>query len=96
MEKIFYKLNQEAENTIIELKKKCEELDLGNISFCYYADGTNSKNNVNFYITEYKTYWELIVKQEQRDINRLYWSMADVYKIKDNKIEYDYSEKDLM
>lgn len=40
-----------------------------------------------FYLTEYKEYWELVVKQR--------WAKtADIYRIKDGDIIYQYSEKD--
>lgn len=34
---------------------KCHALDLANISFAYYD------NEIDFYITEYKQYWQLMV-----------------------------------
>lgn len=96
MNKIFYEIDKETENIIMQLKSKCIELDLGNISFSYYADGDNIKNDINFYLTEYKDYWELVVKQEVRDSTRAYWSVADIYKIYDEELEHQYSEKDLI
>lgn len=45
-----YKLNYETKNIILELKKKAEELQLGNVSFDYYERG----NTIKFFITEYK------------------------------------------
>lgn len=69
-----------------------------NINFSYFADGKNLKNDINFYLTEYKGYWELVVKQEVKDIQTpgMYWSVADVYKIYDNDLDHEYSEKDLI
>lgn len=96
--KIYFEIDKETENIIMQLKSKCIELELGNISFSYYAGGNNLKNDINFYLTEYKGYWELVVKQEIRDIQTpgLYWSVADIYKIYDKELEYQYSEKDLV
>lgn len=94
--KIFYEIDKETENIIMQLKNKCIELNLGNISFSYYANGDNIKNDINFYLTEYKDYWELIVKQDVRDSARLYWNIADIYKIYYEELEYQYSEKDLI
>ncbi len=38
-----------------------------------------------FYLTEYKEYWELVVKQR--------WAKtADIYRIKDGNITYRYSD----
>lgn len=94
--KIYFEIDQETENTIIQLKGKCIELELGNISFSYFAGGNNLKNDINFYLTEYKGYWELVVKQEIKDNTGLYWSVADIYKIYDSELDYQYSEKDLI
>lgn len=91
-----YQIDKETENIIMQLKNKCQELDLGNIAFSYFAGGNNLKNDINFYLTQYKSYWELIVKQDIRDNTGHYWSVADIYKIYDNDLEYEYSEKDLM
>lgn len=90
-----YQINKETENIILQLKNKCQELDLGNINFSYYAESFG-KNDINFYLTEYKNYWELVIKQEIKDNTDLYWSVADIYKINDNELEYQYSEKDLI
>ena len=95
MEK-YYQIDQETENIIMQLKNKCQELELGNLNFNYYSDGKNLKNDINFYLTEYKGYWELVVKQEIKDNTGLHWSVADIYKINDSELEYQYSEKDLI
>ncbi|WP_017208772.1 hypothetical protein [Clostridium beijerinckii] len=96
--KKYYDIGQETENIIMQLKNKCQELNLGNINFSYFADGKNLKNDINFYLTEYKGYWELVVKQEVKDIQTpgMHWSVADVYKIYDNDLDHEYSEKDLI
>lgn len=96
MNKIFYEIDKETENIIMQLINKCIELNLGNISFSYYANGDNIKNDINFYLTEYKDYFELVVKQNVRDSAKLYWSIADIYKIYDEELKYQYSEKDLI
>lgn len=93
---IHYNIDQETKNIIMQLKKKCIELELGNISFSYFAGGNNLKNDINFYLTEYKDYWELVVKQEIKDNTNLYWSVADIYKIYGEELEHEYSEKDLI
>lgn len=97
MEK-YYNIDQETENIIMQLKNKCQELNLGNINFSYFADGKSIKNDINFYLTEYKGYWELVVKQEVKDIQTpaMYWSVADIYRIYDNELDHEYSEKDLI
>jgi len=84
--KPYYELDQETRNIILELQKKCIELDLGNVSFHYYPTRTRMEET-EFYLTEYKEYWELVVKQR--------WAKtADIYRIKDGDIIYQYSEKD--
>ena len=94
MEK-YYQIDQETENIIMHLKNKCQELELGNINFNYYAEAFG-KNDINFYLTKYKGYWELVIKQEIKDNTGLHWSVADIYKINDSELEYQYSEKDLI
>jgi len=61
MSKPYYEIDQETQNTILELKKKCTELDLGNVNFQYYATRTRMEET-EFYLTEYKEHWELVVK----------------------------------
>ncbi|NOW92523.1 hypothetical protein BCD91_004546 [Clostridium beijerinckii] len=96
--KKYYDIGQETENIIMQLKNKCQELNLGNINFSYFADGKSLKNDINFYLTEYKGYWELVIKQDLKDIQTpaMYWSVADVYKIYGNELNHEYSEKDLI
>jgi hypothetical protein len=84
--KPYYELDQETRHIILELQKKCIELNLGNVSFHYYPTRTQMEET-EFYLTEYKEYWELVVKQR--------WAKtADIYRIKDRNITYCYSEKD--
>ena len=84
--KPFYELDQETQNILLELQKKCIELDLGNASFHYYPTRTRTEETV-FYLTECKECWELIVRQR--------WAKtADIYRVKGGSIIYHYSEKD--
>lgn len=77
----YYNLDDSTRHIIIELIKKCLELDLGNVSFSYYQDGAD------FYLSENKNGWELVVKKK--------WDKtADIYRIIDGAINYQYSEKD--
>lgn len=86
MSKPYYEIDQETQNTILELKKKCTELDLGNVNFQYYATRTRMEET-KFYLTEYKEHWELVVKQR--------WAKtADIYRIEESSLKYQYSEKD--
>lgn len=95
--KPFYTMDQHTKNTVLELTNKCKELNLGNISFTYFA--SKDSTDINFYITEYKSYWELIVKQQQgRPLgsSKIYFDVTDIYKIKDNDLIYEHSEEDLI
>jgi len=84
--KPYYELDENTRHIILELLKKAQELDLGNVNFHYYST-PKSHEEVDFYITEYKNYWELVVKQR--------WAKtADIYRILDGVITYQYSEKD--
>lgn len=85
MGKPYYKLDQETKHIILEIQRKCIELNLGNVSFHYYH--TREAEETEFYLIEYKEYWELVVKQRWAKI-------ADIYRIKDREITYQYSEKD--
>lgn len=86
--KPYYELSESDKHIILELIKKCAELDLGNVSFRYFT-GPNRDENT-FYISEYIGYWELVIAQR--------WNKTrDVYRIlkeADSSITYDYSEKD--
>lgn len=86
MSKPFYEVDQETQNIIMELQKKCKELDLGNVNFQYYPTRSRTEET-EFYLTEYKEHWELVVKQR--------WAKtADIYRIKEGTMNYQYSEKD--
>lgn len=86
MSKPYYEIDKDTQNIIMELQKKCKELDLGNVNFQYYATRSRSEET-EFYLTEYKEYWELVVKQR--------WAKtADIYRIKEGTMKYQYSEKD--
>jgi hypothetical protein len=86
MSKPYYEIDHETQNIIQELKKKCTELDLGNISFHYFPTKARQEET-EFYLTEYKHYWELVVKQR--------WAKTtDIYRIEENGLNYQYSEKD--
>lgn len=86
MNKPYYEIERDTRNTILELTKKCTELDLGNVNFQYYATRSRTEET-EFYLTEYKEYWELVVKQR--------WAKtADIYRIEEGVLKYQYSEKD--
>lgn len=89
MKKPYYELNSETKNIVLDLIKKCEKLKLGNINFQYFFS-SETPYEVFFYISEYNTYWELIVKREPT----FKVEETDVYRIVDGVINYDYSEKD--
>lgn len=83
--KPFYTLDQVTKNIVLELIRKCEKLQLGNINFQYFFTA-KTHYEVYFYMTEYNAYWELVVKKSTGE--------TDVYKIADGTINYNYSEKD--
>lgn len=86
MKQPYYELDESTRHIIVELYNKAKELDLGNVSFQYYPT-LKSSEEVHFYITEYKSYWEIVVAQR--------WAKTrDIYKLVDGSITYDYSEKD--
>lgn len=86
MKQPYYEIGQETKTIIFELLKKCKELDLGNINFHYYPTKA-SMEETEFYLTEYKNYWELTVKQR--------WAKTiDIYRLGEGTITYQYSEKD--
>lgn len=86
MSKPYYQIDQETQNIILELQKKCKELDLGNINFQYYP-ARRRPEETTFYLTEYKEHWELVVKEK--------WAKtADIYRIEEGVLKYQYSEKD--
>jgi len=84
--KPYYELDEGTQHIISELLKKCIELDLGNVNFHYFATSVGG-DEVDFYMTEYKDYWELVVRQR--------WAKtADIYRLAGGAIVYKYSEKD--
>lgn len=92
----FYKLQDEDKEYIIKLLKTCKEIDLGNVSFQYFAV-PGRMYDVFFYLTQYASRWELVVKHERQDNTKVYWSFTDMHTIGDDEvIEYDYSEKDIL
>jgi hypothetical protein len=76
--KPYYALEEDTAKTVLELIEKCQALNLGNVSFSYYGD------EIDFYISEHKQYWELVVKQKRKNI--------DIYRIAGNIMQYQYSE----
>ena len=81
----YYELDENTSHIINGLLNKCVELDLGNVSFQYYP--TPGKDEVDFYLTECRAYWEVVVKNK--------WSKTTgIYRIIDGVIIYQYSEKD--
>lgn len=87
--KPYYTLNEEDNKIILGLVNKCIELDLGNVNFEYCALNSQGKD-IQFYLNEYRSYWELTVKTKIKyDCFE-----TDIYKITDNEIEYDHSEND--
>lgn len=86
MAKPYYVIDQETKTIILELQKKCIELDLGNVSFHYYPTRTRTEET-EFYLTEYKEFWELVVKQR--------WAKTtDIYRIEEDDLKYQFSETD--
>lgn len=84
MDKPYYKISEDTKKIVLELIKKCQELNIGNINFQYFYT-REMPYEVFFYITEYNSYWELVIKRECE---------TDVYKIADGIMEYQYSEED--
>lgn len=82
MSEFNYELDDETKVIIMELYQKAKSLGLGNIHFKYYA--TSKSKEVDFYLTEYKFYWELIV---------LVGNAVDVYKIENDVMRYELSER---
>lgn len=84
MDKPYYEMSEDTKNVVLELIKKCQELNIGNINFQYFYTKENPYE-VFFYITEYNEYWQLTIKRECE---------TDVYNITDGIMEYQFSEKD--
>jgi len=89
MDKPYYELDLKTKGIILDLKNKCKELNLGNISFSYYE-----YQQVEFFITKHKKDWKLTVTQEIKD-KSIYWKLRDIYRIED-ELHYENSEKDIL
>ena len=77
--KPYYGIDTETKDRITKLIAICKELDLGNISFSYYE--TPKTDAIDFYISQRKYDWELVVSTH-------YESKRDVYRVTDD-IKYD-------
>ncbi|MEL7567966.1 MAG: hypothetical protein AAGU27_24245 [Dehalobacterium sp.] len=75
----YYRLDGSTRYIILQLRNKCIDLNLDNISFCYIQD------KINFYLKEQENCWELVVKGELSQA-------ADVWIIDDDSFLYKYSE----
>lgn len=86
MGKPYYEIDADTKHIILELLKKCIELNLGNVSFHYFPTRARMEET-EFYLTEYKDYWELTVRQR--------WAKtADIYRLDGEVVTYKFSEKD--
>lgn len=83
--KPYYELDDLTTRRILGLIAKCEESELGNVSFDYYE--SPKQEAVTFRMAHYRGYWELVVCSN-------YEGNRDVYCISEGNIKYDYSEKD--
>ncbi len=88
MGKPFYDIDQETQSIIMELKKKCMELNLANISFNYLGRKAG-EDFVEFSLSVYQNQWDLVVKQRWAKTTDLYW-------ITGNDLDYQYSGKGLI
>lgn len=82
----YYSLDADTQKIVMGLLEKCKELNLGNVSFQYYYSSEN-KDEMKFFLSEYKSYWELVVRNEGKKV-------IDIYRINDKEIVYQYSEQD--
>lgn len=82
----YYTLDPETQKIVVGLLEKCIELKLGNVNFHYYYSPENT-DEIDFFLSEYKEYWELVVRCKRK-------KTADIYRISTNEIVYQYSEKD--
>ena len=86
MSKPYFEIDHETQNIIMELKNKCMELNLGNISFEYF-DRNPGDDFIEFFLAARKNDWDLVVKQR--------WAKtADIYQIEGDRLNYQYSEAD--
>lgn len=81
----YYELDLTTRNRIIGLINQCEISNLGNVSFEYFE--RPNQDSLVFCMSQTNWGWDLIVIGERL-------SARDIYKIIDNVIRYDYSEKD--
>lgn len=78
----YYRLDGSSRFIILELKKKCRDLNLDNIHFCYNDD------KMDFYLKEENNCWGLLVKCESfHSVD--YWTIEE-----DDVFNYNYSEKE--
>lgn len=75
-----YQLDGSTRYIIFQLRNKCIDLNLDNISFCYTQD------KLYFNLTEQDNYWELVVKHGLSQIAEVYWIMDE------DSIFYKYAE----
>lgn len=81
----FYKLEQEDKVCVLELLSAMKKIGLDNVNFEQYS--SNTGGHVNFYLDEYKTFYQLVVKTNK--------GTTDIYKIGESQeIEYQSSEED--
>ena len=94
IEKKYYLLGVDNERIVIELIKKCKELQLGNISFDLYD---KRKGEVKFYIIGNATRWELRVRCYARkltvDEGYIHYDVIDTYRIIRNKLIYENTKR---
>jgi len=75
----YYRLDGSTRYIILQLRNKCNDLNLDNINFCYIQD------EINFYLKEQDNCWELVVKGGSPQA-------ADVWIVDDESFLYKYSE----
>jgi hypothetical protein len=74
-----YPIDADTKRIIFGFLERARELGMGDVSFHYYAP------DVDFYLEEYKEYWELVVKSGK---------CTDVYRVSENELGFRYSEQD--
>jgi len=81
----YYKIDDITTTRILGLIDKCKELSLGNVSFVYFA--LPKHDEIRFRLTEDNHGWELVVIARRTE-------EVDAYRITEDKLVYEYSEKD--
>lgn len=81
----YHELDITTRSRIIGLIKQCEISNLGNVSYEYYPTPRNEAKT--FHMEQNNSGWELVVS-ERRSGTR------DIYKVFDDQITHQYSEKD--